>query len=205
MSDSDSSVKSMSVEPFGSDSGSEYLPKSNRQKRKRYGLSNKIISETNATTSASVNSENDKTLTSETVAVCDSGSKRKKQQHLPMQDSGSSSTRGDTGTTGRKKFCDFFEIEVDTSTNSKNKNDKLAKCIPCFQKHNKSVFLKMKNSGTSGLKRHLKAKHGMLFDKEFSQGVPDRSKFQCSASSESGRSNSILDWMNRSQSKENVS
>lgn len=28
----------------------------------------------------------------------------------------------------------------------------------------------MKISGTSGLKRHLKAKHGMLFDKEFSKG-----------------------------------
>lgn len=191
MSDSDSSVNSTSAEPFGSDSGSEYLPTSSRQKRKRYGFSKyEMISETNATTTSA--SENDKT---ETVAVCDSGSKRKKQQHSPMQDIGTS------GSTGRKKFCDFFEIEVDTSTNGKNKNDKLAKCIPCFQKHNKSVYLKMKNSGTSGLKRHLKAKHGTLFDKEFSQGGPDRSK----VSSGSTTSTSILDWINRSQSEENVS
>lgn len=194
MSDSDSSVNSRSAEPFGSDSGSEYLPTSNRQKRKRYGLNKyKMISETNTITTSA--SENDKT---ETVAVCDSGSKRKKLQHSPMQDSGTA------GNIGRKKFCDFFEIEVGTSTSGKNKNDKLAKCLPCFQKHNKSVYLKMKNSGTSGLKRHLKAKHGTLFDKEFSQGEPDRSKVQCSASTGSG-SNSILDWINRSQSKENVS
>ncbi|KAK9687486.1 Rel homology dimerization domain [Popillia japonica] len=42
-----------------------------------------MISETNATTTSAT--ENDKT---ETVVVCDSGSKRKKQQHSPMQDSG---------------------------------------------------------------------------------------------------------------------
>ncbi|KAK9711829.1 hypothetical protein QE152_g25237 [Popillia japonica] len=41
-----------------------------------------MISETNATTTSVT--ENDKT---ETVAVCGSGSKRKKQQHSPMQDS----------------------------------------------------------------------------------------------------------------------
>lgn len=145
-----------------------------------------MTSETNATTTSA--SENDKT---ETVAICDSGSKRKKQQHSPMQDSGTN------GNTGRKKFCDFFEIKVDANTNGKNKNDKLAKCIPCFQKHNKSVYLKMKNSGTSGLKRHLKAKHEALFDKEFSQGEPDRSKVQCSAATSSGcGSTRILDWIN---------
>lgn len=200
MSESDSSVISTntSAEPFGSDSDSEYSPTSNRQKRKRYSFSKyKMISETNATTSRpNENTENDKT---ETVGVCDSGNKRKKQQHSPMQDRG---TSGNTGTTEKKKFCDFFEIERDI--NGKNKNDKLAKCIPCFQKHSKSVYLKMKNSGTSGLKRHLEAKHGTLFDKEFCQEKPDRSKVQCSASSGSG--STILDWIgNRSQSKENVS
>ncbi|KAK9736776.1 hypothetical protein QE152_g11323 [Popillia japonica] len=60
-----------------------------------------MISETNAITTSAT--ENDKT---ETVAVCDSGSKRKKQQHSPMQDSGTSSS------TGRKEFCDFFAIEL---------------------------------------------------------------------------------------------
>lgn len=194
MSDSDSSVNSTSAELFGSDSGSEYLPTSNRQKRKCYGFSKyKMISETNTTTTSA--RENDKT---ETVTLCDSGSKRQKQQHSTIQDSGTTSSN-----TGRKKFCDFFEIQVDTSTKGKHKNDKLAKCIPCFQKH-KSVYLKMKNSGTSGLKRHLKAKHGTLFNKEFSQEESDRSKVQCSGSASSG-STTVLDWINRRQSKENVS
>ena len=195
--DSDSSVNSKSAEPFGSDSGSEYLPTSNRQIRKRnYFNKYKRVSENSATATSA--SEDDNT---EIVAVCDSGSKKKKQKDSPMQDSGTTS-----GNTDRKKFCDFFEIKVDTSTNRKNKNDKLAKYMPCFQKRNKIVYLKMKNSGTSGLKRHLKAKHGSLFDKEFSQEETNQSKVQCSALNGSG-STSILEWINRSQrqSEENVS
>ena len=79
MSERDSSVISINTpaKPFGSDSGSEYLPTSNRRKRKRYSFSKyKMISETNATTSRSnENTNNDKT---ETVGACDSGNKRKK-------------------------------------------------------------------------------------------------------------------------------
>ncbi|KAK9719451.1 hypothetical protein QE152_g22627 [Popillia japonica] len=108
MSDSDSPVNSTSAEKFGHDSGSENLPTSSRQKRKRYGFSKyEMISETNVTTTSST--ENDKT---ETVAVCDSGSKRKKQQHSPMQDSGTS------GSTSRKKFCDFQKEKAAAFTNA---------------------------------------------------------------------------------------
>lgn len=59
---------STSDEPFASDSGSEYLPTSNRQKREHYDFSiDKMIGETNATTNASDNVKN------EIVAVCEGG------------------------------------------------------------------------------------------------------------------------------------
>lgn len=60
----------------------------------------------------------------------------------------------------------------------------------------------MGNSGTSGLKIHLKAKHGALFDNKFSQGESDRSKIQFS---ESSGCTSILNCINPSQSKEKLS
>lgn len=101
-------------EPFGSDSGSEYLP--GKGQKSYY---NKMDSENDS----SDTHENDDGSSGS------SGTKKKKQPHSQMLESG--------GTEGQVK--DFFHVEVEVGNRSKKNNDKIAKCIPCFEKFGKSV------------------------------------------------------------------
>lgn len=174
-------------EPFGSDSGSEYLP--GKGQKSYY----KMDSE----------SENDSSDTHENDDGS-SGTKKKKQPHSQMLES------------GKRQVKDFFHVGGEQK--QKNNDDKIAKCIPCFEKFGKSVYLKMKNAGTSGLKRHLKAKHKVLFDKEFSQeGSSSSTEIRClsqnsqapctswNSARSDGSGSGILAWVNESQRRQTVS
>jgi len=64
----------------------------------------------------------------------------------------------------RKKIKDFYDI-----TTTDKKQDKIGSCKLCGEK-GKNTVIKMTNGGTSGLIRHLSAKH----EKQFESYFPDK-------------------------------
>lgn len=196
MSDCDGSLSSKS-EPFGIESGSEYLPP---QTPGRRSLISDFDSSDGDNTTTDKNSQNNNDKSS------GSGNKGKKRKG-PEEHYQHSSRSGDQGLKS-KKFCAFFEINTDKS--STKKNDKVAKCLPCYEQFRKIVYLKMKNAGTSGLKRHLKSKHEKLFNNEFPhenfKTVTSTSPTP-STSDASLSQSTVLNWLhsNSRQSKKNVS
>ncbi|KAL1505189.1 hypothetical protein ABEB36_004810 [Hypothenemus hampei] len=86
----------------------------------------------------------------------------------------------------KKKVTDYFCVEQDPT--SQKKTDKQGKCTLCTTKN---IILKMKNCGTSSLRRHLQSQHSTVFKENF-----ESEKASISTESESSsRNDSILGWL----------
>ncbi|CAH1954524.1 unnamed protein product [Acanthoscelides obtectus] len=91
------------------------------------------------------------------------------------------------------KIKDYFIIEQDPK--SKKTTDKQGKCTLCVVKN---TVLKMKNCGTSSLRRHLQAKHTRVYENIFGKSSPPKSEAEASASS--NRRSTITNWLEKTTS-----
>lgn len=89
-----------------------------------------------------------------------------------------------------KKITDCFIIEQDPKSNKNT--DKQGKCTLCTAKN---TVLKMKNCGTSSLRRHLQAKHTRVYEKNFGRSSPPNSEANSSAGS--NRRSTISNWFEK--------
>lgn len=88
------------------------------------------------------------------------------------------------------KIKDYFIIEQDPK--SKKNTDKQGKCTLCVVKN---TVLKMKNCGTSSLRRHLQAKHTRVYENIFGRSSPPNSEAKSSAGS--NRRSTITNWLEK--------
>ncbi|CAH2005123.1 unnamed protein product [Acanthoscelides obtectus] len=91
------------------------------------------------------------------------------------------------------KIKDYFIIEQDSK--SKKTTDKQGKCTLCVVKN---TVLKMKNCGTSSLRRHLQAKHTRVYENIFGRSSPTKSEAEASA--RSNRRSTITNWLEKTTS-----
>lgn len=96
-------------------------------------------------------------------------------------------------TNGKKKVTDYFTVEQDPK--STKKTDKQGKCTLCITK---PTVLKMKNCGTSSLKRHLQFKHTKIYEQTF--GKLEHSTSRASSSAKTNKESAILSWLSGSDS-----
>lgn len=88
-----------------------------------------------------------------------------------------------------KKITDFFTIEHDPK--SMKKTDKIGICTQCQIKR---TVLKMKNCGTSSLKRHLQSKHIKVYEKFFGNTE------QSTSSASTSKAGTVSSWLSDSGS-----
>ena len=96
----------------------------------------------------------------------------------------------------KKKIIDYFTVEPDPK--SKKKADKQAICTLCTAKH---TVLKMKNCGTSSLRRHMQAKHIKVYHTFYGNTEPEPSTSRTSSKESKNKdaSSTIFSWLSNSE------
>lgn len=111
-------------------------------------------------------------------------------EYIPEETSEQSAKKKPKGDE-KRKVTDYFIVENDAK--SKNKNDKQGKCTLC---KTKSVIIKMKNCGTSSLRRHLQFKHVNIYNEFLGNPKQKETPLEIEeASNSSATGSTIASWL----------